>query len=104
MVDGTLPVRPGQGLTLRIGDGHEGQVAEIVIKRREIGKVKPAVKRGYTWRLFAAAQGEVQIVNMRMNKVEVAGLAEYFFHHQDVMDHRVDAIGIKPQCFPANRN
>src|ERR1700704_5686399 len=37
-----------------------------------------------------------------MDEIEVGGLAEYFFHHQDVMDHWIDAVGIKPQCFSAD--
>src|SRR4030088_1496617 len=44
----------------------------------------------------------MQIVHMRMNEIEIAGLAEYFFHHEDVMDHWVDAIGIKAQRFSAD--
>ena len=81
MINSSLPVCPGQRIALRVGDGDNWHVAEDLVQGRELGNVESSMQGCDVDDLLAAAQREVQVVDVEMNDVEVTPFTEYILQH-----------------------
>ena len=104
MVDSPDPIDPRERFTLGVGDRDDRHLPEFFVKRNQVRKVEPSMESRYAGNLLAPAQGEVQIVDMKVNEVELFRPAENPLDHQIMMGDWIDALWVKPQCFVARGN
>ena len=64
-----------------------------LVKRYKVGNVQPAMQRGQGRYIFVASFGVVQVVNMKVDQVEVVLFLEHALHQQHMVRQRVDAVG-----------
>jgi hypothetical protein len=91
MINRPQPVQPGKGLPLGVGDRHDGDVAEFLIQRHQIGDIETPMQRRQMGYGLSTRQGKVQIVDVGVDDVEATGLSENQLQHQDMVCQSVQA-------------
>jgi hypothetical protein len=95
-MDGGDPVRAGEGPALRVGNRHQRHVVELAIQRRQVGMVEPAMQRGEGLVREVSEEGQVQLLDVEMQHVELARAAAHALEHhqmvgQGILDARIEA-------------
>src|SRR5262249_19401126 len=90
-----LPVDPRQRRALRIRDGDYWHIGKFTVKRDEIGKVEAAMQRCDLGKIEIPAKRKGQIVNMKVNDVELVLLLQHSLDEIHVMRQRIDAARIQ---------
>ena len=80
-------------------DRDQRNVTELFIERLQIRQVQASVKCGYHALGNITEYGEMYVVDVKMQHIEVAGLAPHFFEHHDIMRRRILHAGIQPKGF-----
>src|ERR1700686_1401515 len=76
----------------------------MAVKGRQIGKVKPAMKCCHVGDLRVATQREVQVINVKMNQVEILFFIEDLVEHHNMMGQLVHTVRIQSQSFLTTRS
>src|SRR5438552_1017542 len=92
MVNRAHPMSLRQWTPLRMRNGDNGHIGKLVVNRRQIGQVEPAVQGGHLRKRSATREREVKIVDMEMNNVELVEPLKDLFQHDDMMGKRVHAL------------
>src|SRR5207249_10766520 len=85
MVNRAHPMSLRQWTPLRMRNGDNGHIGKLVVNRRQIGQVEPAVQGGHLRKRSATREREVKIVDMEMNNVELVESLIDFFQYDDMM-------------------
>ena len=97
VVYGSDKICPRQWRALDVGDGDQRHIRKPTIQRHVIGKVLSAMKRRHSSRSFRSKQWKVQVVDMKVQDIEIGGTLAHFVQHQRVMRNRVTGIRIEAQ-------
>src|SRR6266700_4384731 len=97
MVNRDHPMSLRQWTPLRMRNGDNGHIGKLVVNRRQIGQVEPAVQCGHLREGSATRQREVKIVDMEMNNVELVEALKDLLQHDDMMRKGVYGLG-QSQC------
>src|SRR5437016_13386840 len=92
MVNRAHPLSLRQWASLGMRNGDNRHIEKLVVNRRQIGQVEPAMQRGHLGKRNATRQREVKIVDMEMNNVELVEPLKDLFQHQDMMGKRVHGL------------
>ena len=71
MVNRSYPLSLRQRALLRVRNGDNRHIVKLVVHRRQIGQVEPAVQCGHLRKQSATGQREVKVIDMEMNDVEL---------------------------------
>src|SRR5882757_4899733 len=71
MINRPHPLSLRQWAALRMRNGDNRHIGKLVVNRRQIGQVEPAVQGGNVRKRSATRQREVKIIDMEMNDVEL---------------------------------
>src|SRR5579862_1114690 len=82
---------------LRIGDRNQRHVVEADIKRVEIGQILAAVQRGNGAARDRSKQGEMKLIDMEMQNVEICRPLADTVKHQHVIGYGITDVWIEPQ-------
>src|SRR5215472_4769613 len=104
MVDGRLPVRPRQRLSLCVRDRHNRFISKSVEHRNQVWKVETSVQRSDMWNGQIATNRKMQVSSVKMNKIELINVLDDVIYQKDFPRHRVFAALILPQRALARRN
>jgi hypothetical protein len=66
-------------------NGNNRHVGKLVVNRRQIGQIKPAVQGGNVRKRSATRKREVKIVDMEMNDVELIEALKDLLQQDDMM-------------------
>src|SRR6267143_5554643 len=69
-----------------------GHVGKLVVERRQIGQVEPAVQGGHVRKGSATRQREMKVVDMEMNDVELIEALKDLLQQEDMMGKGVDCL------------
>src|SRR5205085_5066544 len=89
MVNRSHPFCLRQWAPLGMRNRDNGHIRELVIKRRQIGQVEPAVQGGHGRKRRSTRHREVKVVDMEMNNVELVETLKDLLQHDDMMGKRV---------------
>jgi hypothetical protein len=84
-------------LTLRVRDRDERHVGKLMVERDEVRDVEPAVKGRHVGPAGPAAQRKMQVVDVKMQHVELVRGPKHLLEHPDMMRKRVNRVGIEPE-------
>src|SRR6266404_9797880 len=70
-------------------NGDNRHIGELVVNRRQIGQVEPAVQGGNVRKRSATRQREVKIIDMEMNNVELVEALKNLLQKNDMMSKGV---------------
>src|ERR1051326_7388597 len=101
MVNSSLPVSPRSRRSLRVRNGDNRHVSKLPVEWNQIRDVQPAVQRSDACDCIAPAQRKVQIINMKMYKVELRCALKHMLKHQDLVRQLVHAVFVESQGTPA---
>jgi hypothetical protein len=73
------------------------RASKLLVKREEVGNIKPPLQRRHMLYWLAATQGKVQLINVKMDDIELRGVLEHMFEHQDLMRHLVHTVLVEAQ-------
>src|SRR6059058_365161 len=85
MVNRAHPMSLRQWTPLRMRNGDNGHIGKLVVNRRQIGQVEPAVQGGHLRKRSATREREVKIVDMEMNDVELVKALKDLLQQDDMM-------------------
>src|SRR6266853_674433 len=89
MVNRPHPLRLRQWTPLRMRNGDNRHISKLVVNRRQIGEIEPAVQCGHVRKRSPTRQREVKIVDMEMNNVELVKALKDFLQQDDMMSKGV---------------
>src|ERR1700689_53263 len=98
MMDGSDPARLRQRTALRVRDRNDRHGREFVEHRLGFGQIQAAVQGGGKWRRLPGKQGERIIVEMKMQKIELARALIDALEHQHVQPVGIADRTVEPQC------
>src|ERR1700730_2908504 len=95
-------------LALRTGNGNNWHLPEFLVDSDKIWKIQSPVQCCHLLDLALSPLGEMQIVDVKMNHVELVTPLPHFFNHQKMVGQRVNASwigskGARTHCHPACR-
>ena len=96
MIDRPLPVRPGQRLALRIGDGNHRDIGEFSIQGNELTDIQPPMKGGDMRTTLPPGQRKMQVIAMEVEDIELASQLEDPLHHQQMERQFIHALLVQP--------
>jgi hypothetical protein len=104
-MDGSDPIRPRQWRSLRVRNGNQVHLAELLIDGNEVREIETAVKSGNsTDFLFPPRDRKVQIIHVEVHNVKLGRLLSYPFDHPHMVSQRVkDFLASQAQSSLANR-
>src|SRR6266446_10664615 len=85
MVNRPHTLRLRQWAPLRMRNGDNRHIGKLVVNRRQIGQIKPAVQCSQLRKRSATRKREVKIVDMEMNNVELVKALKDFLQQDDMM-------------------
>src|SRR5437660_9538743 len=92
MVNRPYPLSLRQWAPLGMRNGDNRHIGKLVVNRRQIAQVKPAMQRGHLGKRNATRQREVKIVDMEMNDVELVEALKDLLQQDDVMSKGVHCL------------
>jgi hypothetical protein len=100
------PINLWERFALRTGNGNDWHLLEFLEDIDKIWKIQSPVQRCNLFDIAMSALGEMQIVDVKVNHVELVTPLPHFFNHQKMMGQRVNAsrIGAKgprTHCYQA---
>ena len=104
VIDGALPVQPGQRFALGIRNGNDGHFPELLVERRQVGYIQSAMQRRQGGNVLMSTSRIVQIIDVKVNQVEIVNLLEHAFHQEQVMGQGIDTVWRQPQRLSAGRH
>lgn len=87
-----------QWRALRVGDGNDGDVAVQFVEGRQLGKVQAAMQRRHRGHTQTAQQRISEVIEMRMDHVELIRAARHRFQFHEDRRERVCHARIQAQC------
>jgi hypothetical protein len=108
VVDIAHPINPWKRPALRPGNGNDWHLLEFLEDIDKIWKIQSPVQGCNLFDIALSALGEMQIVDVKMNHVELVTPLPHFFNHQKVVGQRVNASligskGARTHCHQACR-
>src|ERR1041385_5854501 len=97
MVNSGLPVHPWQRRSLRVGDRNYRHVSKLPVKRNQIRNIQPTVQCRHVRDWLSATQREVQIINMKMDDIELRSALKHMLKHQDLVGQLIHAVFVQSQ-------
>src|SRR4029079_19277657 len=79
------PLSLRQWAPLRMRNGNNRHIGKLVVNRRQVGQVEPAVQCGNVRKRSATREREVKIVDMEMNAVELVETLKDLLQQDDMM-------------------
>ena len=98
-----VPISPGQRRPLRVEIETSGIIENSRITTGRSWQIEPTMQRRQRLVPTLRKQRKVQIVGMKMDKVELGGAAAHPVQHDHVVDERVLARFVEPQGLFAGR-
>src|SRR6266850_1471655 len=92
MVNRSDPLSLRQWAPLRVRNGDNRHIGKLVVNRRQVGQVEPAVQGGQMRKRSATRQREVKIVDMEMNDVELVEALKDLLQQDDMMGKGVHCL------------
>src|SRR5882762_1962615 len=89
MVNRPHPLSLRQWAPLRMRNGDNRHIGELVVNRRQIGQVEPAVQGGQVRKRSTTRQREMKVVDMEVNYVELVEALKDFLQQDDMMGKSV---------------
>src|SRR5690348_13655900 len=86
------PIRECQRLSLGIRNRDQRHIGKFMIERRQVGQIEPSMQSCRLSQSAAARQRKMQIVDMKMNNIELLCPLKHLLKHCDVMRKRVDCF------------
>ena len=71
----TSPIHPAERFALLVRNRDDIDVLKLLEKRNQIRNIEPSMEGGQRRYRISSRQGEVEIVNVKVNKVKIIGLA-----------------------------
>ena len=99
----TEPTYARQRPTLRVGDRHDGNVREQIIDLRKLLKVEPTVQGGDKGGRLPAEQRKWEVVDVKVQNVELIGSPVDQFQHPCIGRHPVPYARIEPDRLRPHR-
>ena len=104
MVDCSGEVAKPDRLTLGIGNRDKRHFRECLVEMRQVGQILPAVQRRDSSRGSVMKDRKVELVDMKMEDVELVGHAPHSVEHHHVIRDWVAHVRIEPQRTFTTRN
>src|SRR6476619_1614353 len=92
MINRSDPLSLRQWTPLRMRNGDNRHIGKLVVNRRQIGQVEPAVQCGNVRKRSATREREVKIVDMEMNDVELVEALKDLLQQDDMMGKGVHCL------------
>src|SRR6478752_4012224 len=92
MVNRSHPLSLRQWAPLRMRNGDNRHIGKLVVNRRQIGQVEPAVQGGNVRKRSATREREVKIIDMEMNDVELVDALKDLLQQDDMMSKGVHGL------------
>src|SRR5882762_1141907 len=92
MINRPHPLSLRQWAALRMRNGDNRHIGKLVVNRRQIGQVEPAVQGGNVCKRSATRQREMEIVDMEMNDVELIESLKDLLQQDDMMGKGVHCL------------
>src|SRR4029079_1236437 len=92
MVNRSHPLSLRQWAALRMRNGDNRHIGKLVVNRRQVGQVEPAVQCGNMRKRSATREREVKIVDMEMNDVELIEALKDLLQQDDMMGKGVHRL------------
>src|SRR6185295_2758006 len=80
VLDGSLPIGPGDGFPLRIRNRHHRHFLILSKHRLQFRKIETAVERGHRWGWITSRERETHEIEMGVNDVEISGFPQRLLH------------------------
>ena len=103
MVNGRLPISPGDRPPLGIRNRHDRQLPILTKHRLQFGEIEPTMERGHRGGRIPPRKREAHEIEMGVNDVEVAGFPQRLLHQHRHGRIAVEDPCIQPQCASADR-
>src|SRR5437667_12886490 len=104
MVDGRLPVSPGQRLSLSVRDGYKRLISKPIEYRNQVRKVEASVQRSDMWNWQIATHRKMKVSSVKMNQIELINVLDDVIYQKDFPRHGIFAALIFPERPLARRN
>ena len=92
MINCPHPLSLRQWAPLRMRNGDNRHIGKLVVNRRQVGQVEPAVQCGNVRKRSATREREVKIVDMEMNDVELVETLKDLLQQDDMMGEGVHCL------------
>ena len=97
MVNGGLPVSPGQRLSLSVRDGYKRLGSKAVEYRNQVRKVEASVQRSDMWNRQIATHRKMKVSSVKMNQIELINVLNNVIYQKDFPRHGIFAAFILPE-------
>src|SRR5262249_29693279 len=97
MMDRSNKIGVADRSTLAIGDRHQRHVAETEVKRAKVRQILAAMQCRDCAVCKGPKQGKVELVDMKMQDIEVPSAFAHPIKHQHIIGNWVADVRIKPQ-------
>ncbi len=72
-------------------------IGKLAVERLQVGEIKPAVQRGQVSSAVVARQGEMEIIDVKMDQVEPVRVLKDLFEQDNVVRELVHASVVEPK-------
>src|SRR6476660_2221984 len=102
--DGAHKMNVRYGATLGVGDRDQRHVVEPRIKRVQIREVLAPVQRGHSAARDVPKQGEMELIDVKMQDVKLVGSLADAIEHQHIIRDRIAHAGVETKRLRDARN